>query len=61
LIEAEKFDRIIVEGDAKIYYDILNGASLAVNWCISSVINNTSRRPARCAEYIIILLYEFDL
>jgi hypothetical protein len=40
LVEAEKFDRIIVEGDAKTCYDILNGESLAVNRSISSVINN---------------------
>ena len=40
LATSEKFDRIIIEGDAKVCFDAFNGESIANPWVISSVISN---------------------
>lgn len=42
LVDEEKFQQIIVEGDSKICFDNLNEVSFNVNWNVSGIIRNIS-------------------
>jgi hypothetical protein len=40
IAKGEDFKDIIVEGDAKIYFDVLNGSVAESLWSISSLLDN---------------------
>ena len=49
LARTEMFQKVIFEGDAKVYFDALNDAHEFVNWVITSINNNIS---LSCSSFI---------